>query len=156
MSKKIWGALILILVFLLVLFALLNRRSLTDKMAEVGIEMAKRQANRTSDIRFRYEKIDSLYKENTYSHFLFLKNDNVGMDDKLLSFVRHQQVLIIACDALPDWLKDSGADTLRLPQSAFDFLVDEGKVMQAYQIVEVENNEEGGNFYRLNKIDFYE
>lgn len=150
MSKK----LLVILILVLALLALLNRRSLSDKMAEVGIEMAKRQVSQASVIRFHYGKVDSLYKEKAYSHFLFLK-DSVGADDGLSAFLRRQPVLLIACRAIPDWLKDSGADTLRLPQSAFDFLVDEDKEMQAYQIVEVERRG-SDNAYRLRKVDCYE
>lgn len=147
MRKRIvWYALIAIAVLAIVA----NKRSITDYIADVWIESAKKSMGNEDAIGFRYAKIDFLYERKRYAYFLFVED---GLTEKeSLLFGKADSLLVITSGVTPGWLKESGADTLSLPHSAFDFLVEGNCSMQLYKVIGVTKHMDG-YLYQLNKID---
>ena len=127
-----------------------NKSRISGYIAGVWIESAKKRMVSEDALGFRYSKIDSLYDRKRYAYFLFVEDDSVGKEG-LLS-VKADSVLVIGSVAVPGWLRESGADTLSLPRSAFDFLVEDNHSMQLYRVSGVSERVDG-NSYQLHKMD---
>lgn len=147
MRKRIvWYALIAVAALIVVA----NKSGITGYISDVWIESAKKRMINEDVFGFRYAKIDSLYEKKRYAYFLFVEN-GLPEKDALLSG-KADSLLVIGCGVVPEWLRKSGADTLSLPRSAFDFLVEENHSMQLYRVSGVSERMDG-NLYQLNKMD---
>ena len=96
-----------------VLAIVANKGSITDYIAGVWMESAKKRVKNEDALGFRYAKIDSLYERKRYAYFLFVED---GLTEK---------------------------DTLSLPRSAFDFLIAENRSMQLYRVIGVTERMDG-------------
>lgn len=144
-KKVIWGTLIVVLV----LVAVIKGRSLSAYVAGAWLESAKERAAEADVLSFRYAGIDSLYERERYAYFLFAEDHSAGQSDGLSA--RMDSLLVITCGAGPAWLKETEADTVRLPRSAFDFCLKENQSMQLYRVAGVSAGTDG-NLYRLSKM----
>ncbi|WP_140406997.1 hypothetical protein [Bacteroides sp. An19] len=139
-----------VLVVLAALAVVANKSRISGYIANVWIELAKKRMINEDALGFRYSKIDFLYDRKRYAYFLFVE-DGSAEKESLLSG-KADSLLVITCGATSGWLKESGADTLSLPRSAFDFLVEGDCSMQLYKVISVTERMDG-NLYRLNKIE---
>ena len=123
-----------ILIAIVVLLAAFNRKGITTYVTETWMESMKE--NIPDMLHFRYTSVDSLYEMKPYMYFLFIgKNADENKDSLYLSFQRMDSLLVLTCHSIPDKLKQADTDILPLPQSAFDFLVDENNSIQLYKVV---------------------
>ena len=123
-----------ILIAIVVLLAAFNRKGITTYVTETWMESMKE--NIPDMLHFRYTSVDSLYEMKPYMYFLFIgKNADENKDSLYLSFQRMDSLLVLTCHSIPDKLKQADTDILPLPQSAFDFLVDENNSIQLYKVL---------------------
>ena len=137
-----------ILIAIVVLLAAFNRKGITTYVTETWMESMKE--NIPDMLHFRYTSVDSLYEMKPYMYFLFIgKNADENKDSLYLSFQRMDSLLVLTCHSIPDKLKQADTDILPLPQSAFDFLVDENNSIQLYKVVNVKKDTA---LYQLRKM----
>ena len=96
MRKRIvWYALIAVAVLAIVA----NKGSITDYIAGVWMESAKKRVKNENAIGFRYSKIDSLYDKKRYVYFLFVED---GLTEKeSLLFGKADSLLVITSGVTP-------------------------------------------------------
>lgn len=139
-----------ILIAIIVLLVAFNRKEITAYVAKTWMESVKEDI--PDMLHFRYTSVDSLYEIKPYMYFLFIgKNADENKDSLYLSSQRMDSLLVLTCHSIPDKLKQADTDILPLPQSAFDFLVDENNSIQLYKVVNVKKDT-AGNLYQLHKM----
>lgn len=135
-----------VLIGILLLGVLFNSKRIGEGMFHVYSSVIKHQTRNAESFWFRHVDIDSLYKENRYKYFVFIKNS----PDKDTLSVPQDSVLIIKNSNLENLLLKQKRDVVSLPQSAFDYLLKEEQAIMMYVVDSVDYA--SSNRYKIRKV----